>query len=370
MVVRQEPAVPFVPPRCPNTGCPHHRNPTSRFFKRTGFYRAMCRTEPIPRYLCCTCRRSFSAQTFKVDYRDHRPHVNARVFALLTSGVGFRQTSRNVGLSHVSVLRKAMKLGRSLGELHKNLMQGLQTGLTYVLDEEETYETSPLRPLTVPYLLEHQTWFVVATDVEPIRRLARRGSSRRDRQDRYERKNGPRPDRSRTAVRRVLEALRAATGPGPMSLVSDMKSSYPVVAKAVFGEDLKRHRLVSSRLPRDSCNPLFAVNLTIEMGRDNIGRLRPHSWLASKKGDRLRSHLHLYVAFRNYVRKRFNRDRPHETPAVLLGLLPRQLGYEEALRWRQDWGMISGHPLSPAGQETISDRGKFAPAPTANSAGP
>lgn len=165
-------------------------------------------------------------------------------------------------------------------------------------------------------------------------------------------------------MRNVLETLRRATGPGPMALISDMKPSYPVVAKSVFGDDFKRHRLVSSRLPRDCCNPLFAVNLTINMGRDNVGRLRRDSWLVSKRGDRLKLHMNQYVVYRNYVRKRFNRDQPNQTPATLLGLLPRQLEYEEVVRWRQDWGALSSHPLSHTGVETVTDRGRFAPATT------
>lgn len=352
----------FVPPRCPNVDCPRHRDPSPKFCKRIGTYRVLCRPDPIQRFLCLTCRRSFSRQTFRVDYCDHRPHVNAQVFALLTSGVGFRQTSRVVHMSHGCVLRKAMKLGRMLGDLHRNLMGRLPEGRTYVLDEEETFESSPLRPLTVPLLEERKTKFLVAATVAPIRRLARRGSRRRRRQEAYERRHGRRPDRSRDAVRSVLEILRQAVGQGAVHLLSDLKSCYPTVARSVFGDDLRSHQQVSSRLPRDFLNPLFGINLAIAMARDNVGRLRRQSWLVSKLGDRLKLHLNQYIVYRNYVRKRFNRDQPHETPAVLLGLLPRQLDREEVVMWRQDWGELSCHPLSRSGHTTVANRDAVASA--------
>ncbi|MEM7200666.1 MAG: hypothetical protein AAF628_10395, partial [Planctomycetota bacterium] len=54
--------------------------------------------------------------------------------------------------------------------------------------------------------------------------------------------------------------------------------------------------------------------------------------------------LALYCAYRNFVRPRFNRDR--STPAQLLGWLHRPLTANEVFSWRQDWGTLSGHPVS------------------------
>jgi transposase-like protein len=89
----------FRPPRCPNRRCSQHSSPEPRFFRRKGFYQARCRAAPVPRFLCRTCRRTFSRQTFRADYRDHRPDLNARVFAAISSGLSLRRTARKVGLS-------------------------------------------------------------------------------------------------------------------------------------------------------------------------------------------------------------------------------------------------------------------------------
>ena len=71
------------PPRCPNRACPEHHHPTPRFYVRTGFYRPRCRSHPVPRFRCRTCERGFSRQTFRVDYRDHRPSLNDPLVRLL-----------------------------------------------------------------------------------------------------------------------------------------------------------------------------------------------------------------------------------------------------------------------------------------------
>ena len=128
----------FVPPRCPNQACENHLLPAARFFVRRGFFTSDCRTNLVPRFRCKACRLGFSQQTFRSDYRDRRPEVNERVFRLLVSGVGLRQTGRLVDLNVRAVQRKLVKFGRTLGLLHENLSRELPKDRTFLLDEEET----------------------------------------------------------------------------------------------------------------------------------------------------------------------------------------------------------------------------------------
>ena len=75
--------------------------------------------------------------------------------------------------------------------------------------------------------------------------------------------------------------------------------------------------------------------------------MRRDSWLVSKKRRYLDLGLQLWMAYRNYVRRRFNYDE--ESPAQLLGFVPRRMSVGELLSWRQDWGHASIHPLSRRG---------------------
>ena len=86
--------------------------------------------------------------------------------------------------------------------------------------------------------------------------------------------------------------------------------------------------------------------------RDLMGRLRRESWLVSKKRRYLDIALHVHIAYRNFVRKRFNRDRA--TPAQMLGLLPRRLSVHQILSWSQAFGSRSVHPLCSRGM-TVED---------------
>jgi transposase-like protein len=343
----------FVPPRCPNPCCDAHREPKGVWYVRIGYYVTRCRPEPQQRYRCRHCRRKFSRQTFRHDYGDRKPDTNEPLLKLLTSGVGLRQAGRVVGLDVHSVQGKVRKFGRTCGLLHRNLSARLPGEGTYVLDEEETFETDRSRPLTVPVLVERKTWFVVDATAGKIRRLARRGSKRRRRQEAHEQAHGRRADESRECVRRTLQALKDRIGETRLTVQSDEKSSYRTLVREMFGA-LAVHESTPGTAARTTHNPLFPINTTVAMTRDNNGRLRRRSWLVSKECKCLIQQLQLFLVYRNYMRRRFNYDRAEDTPAKLLGLLPRALRGFEVLAWRQDWGELSVDPMSFSGGRTVA----------------
>ena len=96
--------------------------------------------------------------------------------------------------------------------------------------------------------------------------------------------------------------------------------------------------------------------MTNEMARDLNGRLRRESWLVSKARRYLRLQLHVFAAYRNFIRRRINAERP--TPAELLGFLARPATFEELLSWRQDWRWRSVHPLTRRGESIAEVRGR------------
>ena len=128
-------------------------------------------------------------------------------------------------------------------------------------------------------------------------------------------------------------------------LQTDEKTTYPRLAASLFGTRRLTHWRTSSKVPRNVWNPLFPINHTEAVARDLNGRLRRESWLVSKNRCYLNLQLHLYMAYRNFARPRFNYDR--KTPAMLAGWLSDRLRLHQVLSWRQDWGRQSGHPLSP-----------------------
>ncbi len=342
----------FEPPRCPNRHCEAHREPEPRFYRRVGSYQPRCRNEPIPRYECRTCGRGFSYQTFRMDYRDRRPHDNAPLFCALVSGTSLRQAARNLQLNCNSAQMKFRKLARHVAVLNRSLIAQLPPNPVLCFDEAESFEHRAITPVTIPVLVDDYTKLVIAIDVAAIRRVAKRGSPRRRRLECYEAVNGKRLDRGRNCVRRVLGRLQRLLAGATAVLVTDEKTSYGAECRRRFGDSL-RHVTISSRLPRTRANPLFSVNLTEAMMRDNNSRLRRRSWCVSKRARMLQLQLALFSAYRNWHRPRTNFDPAERTPGAILGICPK-LELNELVAWRQDWRRRSIHPASRNGHQTIA----------------
>jgi transposase-like protein len=347
----------FHPPRCPYIRCRAHTDPTPRFCRSKGYYHPKCRPHPIPRFTCKHCHRSFSRQTFRQDYHDHYPHLNAELYRLLCSGMGLRQSARLLKLSVHGVQLKFRKIARHLWHLHRNLTSTFRDGVEFQLDEMETYEgRRNTRPLTLPVLIESRSMFIVSADCAPIRPSGRMSESRKKAIEEEEKRSGPRKDESRPCIRGVMEdAARHCRDLDRVRLRTDEKKAYPPLARQLFGARRLVHRQFSSKLPRDKDNPLFKINLTNAMARDLNGRLRRKSWLVSKMGKYLRAQLAYFITYRNYVRRRFNEDEEEDTPAALLGFVKGAMRVQQLLSWRQSWGKDSIHPLCRRKIGTVSE---------------
>ena len=306
----------------------------------------------MQRFRCKGCRRTFSSQTFRIDYRDRRPEHNELLLTFLFSGVGLRQSGRNLGLSVHAVQKKFRKLARHLRLLNRNLLVKLPARRTFLFDEIETYEESPIRPLTVPVLMDKESWLLVDTRAAPIRRVARRGSRSHRRLMHHEMVYGRRKDLGRECVRQSLGRLQRLLAGQSAVLLTDEKALYGALCRRRFGPQVA-HRRWSGAAPRDDFNPLKPINTTEAMLRDNNGRLRRRTWLVTKTRRSLALQLALFQAYRNWHRKRRNRDPDTLTSGVSIGVIERKLAVAEMLAWRQDWRQRSIHPTSVTGQRTV-----------------
>ncbi|MGE3354645.1 MAG: hypothetical protein AB7O84_23140, partial [Planctomycetota bacterium] len=257
----------------------------------------------MPRFRCKTCLKTFSRQTFRIDYRDRRPECNEPLLRLLVSGVGLRQAGRMVRLTVHAVQKKFRKIARHQRQLHRNLLRRLPAGRTLLFDETESFELRRFSRLTIPMLIDKESLLVVDLRVAPIRRRARRGSRTERKQRRHEARHGRRRDLGRACVRRAMGRLETLLDGRAATLVTDQKTLYGSECRRRFGTRVS-HDAYSGKAPRTSFNPLFCINLTESMLRDGNGRLHSRSWLASKRARYLALQLAAYQAYRNWVRPR------------------------------------------------------------------
>ena len=329
----------FRPFRCPRPECPAHAQPFPGFFIRDGVYHPLCRPHPVPRFRCRVCGRGFSRQTFRADYRQKKPSINATCCDLLVACVGLRQAARVLKVARRTIERRFAWLALHATRFQANRLAGVSLAGPFQLDELESFEANRYQPVTVPTLIERRTLFLIATAVGPLRRKGRMTPLQRRRRLQHEARPGRRPSHSRAAVRTILARLRPLVRPPrPLILESDEKPLYGRLGNDLFGPRF-RWRRHSAAARRDRTNPLFPINHTNARLRHFLARLRRRSWCVSKKRDCLQRHLSIAALWSNFCRGITNRT--HMTPAQALGIAPRGLRIEEVLAWRVDWGALS-----------------------------
>lgn len=333
----------FLPRACPNRDCPSHGG-VAFHFQRKGTFDRKVDLRIVQRFKCLVCRKGFSSQTFRVDYRLHKPWLPLGVFQGLISKTTLRQTARNLACKLDTTLRLLERLGEHSREVHSAFLArharcgGWREGV-FQLDELETFEVDRrLFPLTVPILIHKKTRFVVHADTGTL--PARGNLSQRDqaRKEQYEKVLGKRVSQSRPATQRCFEALRGAlSADAAFDVQTDEKGSYRTILRAVFGRQI-RHQWVNSKAARNRSNLLFPINNVLAQSRDNLGRLVRRNWGHSKRERNLRWHLAAWMLYRNYVRERSHFHR-RSSSAESAGVARRRLRAREILEWR---GAIPG----------------------------
>jgi transposase-like protein len=327
----------FQPRYCPHSTCPSRRSHHFRW-RRKGFFHRRCDGRSVQRFLCLECRHGFSIQSFRVDYRLHKPALHLVLFRDFVSKTTMRQSARNWGCTRRTVAHRLKLLGTHCREFHGAMLERARRagGISGVfqLDELETFEHNRrLKPVTVPVLIERSSYFVLHAECAPL--AARGGLSPANcrKKEQLELLVGKRRSGSVRAVQNTFEVLaKVHRQHDQVTVQTDRKQSYATRLRRLFGERLWQERYPSTAV-RNYTNPLFPINQTFAMMRDGLSRLVRRSWAAAKLRQRLELHLWIWIAYRNYVRAITNKA-PNVTSAMALGLDPRKWKRRELLAWR------------------------------------
>ncbi len=329
---------PFVPPHCPLDPCPSRQAQAPFLWQKKGRYVRDCDRRIVQRFLCRACGHYFSTQTFRLDYRLQKPTIHLALFDTFISKVTQRQAARNLECTRKTVVHRLSLLSKHARAFHGRALDRIRLsgGLRgdFQLDELESFENSRrLSPVTVPSLIEIESYFVVHLEVAPLPSRGKLRPRELERKAERERTEGRRRSGSRAAVEKCFLKLAEVRELGrDLVITSDHKSTYPSVLRQVMPQ-IYHHVQHSSTAVRDYYNPLFPINHTFAMLRDGLSRLVRRSWGASKKREWLECHAWVWVAYRNYIRGITNRA-PFTTSAMALGVVTRQFSKASFFEWR------------------------------------
>ena len=261
----------FRPPHCPRRECPAHRFRAGYRCSKAGYYQRQCDPlRKIPRYLCSSCRKTFSRQAFAATYYLKRPELLPPVAAGLVAGSAHRQIARSLGCAPSTVTRLSARLGRNALLLQAEALQELTPfDEPIVFDHFETFAYSQEDRLGIGTAVGQRSWFVYSFDPAPHRRAGRRGARRRAPRRPL---LAPQPGSVVRSTSRVLGLLKTA-GPEEVRFVTD---DHPAYRAAVQNVPDITHRVYPNpprgsgsdpAIARERDRQMFAVDLLHKLFR-------------------------------------------------------------------------------------------------------
>jgi transposase-like protein len=261
----------------------------------------------VQRFYCKSCGHFFSALSGHLDERQKRPDLHGRIYSLLISGVSQRRIALLCATTQVTVSRKLVRLARFSRQAHAERLSRMRSTVsTAIFDEMETFEHTKCKPVAIAVAVEEGSRIILAAEAAsmPAKGLLAKVSRRR---------YGRRADLRRGALKVVL--MRVSDVGGANILVkSDECPRYPTLVKKYLPR--ATHKTFKGRrgcvvgqgeLKAGGRDPLFSLNHSCAMIRDNVKSLSRRTWCTTKRIDRLQCRLDLYVCAHNELVERKGR---------------------------------------------------------------
>lgn len=266
--------------------------------RKKGFYTRPSDGVRLQRYFCKTCRKSFSEQHFSINYRLRKRSINQQVFRILSSGVSQRRCAFQLKVRPEAIARRVLRFGRCAAHNLSIYRQNRSKVSVVLIDEMESFEHTKCKPVTIPIAVEQGTRKILSLRVGAI---AAKGHLAAIARQKYGFRRCERKRCLESVMGELKECLLEAS-----VIKSDESHHYPPVLKKYF--PMAKHQAFKGRrgcvvgqgeLKGGGFDPLFSLNHTYAMIRDNLKRLARRTWCTTKRPDRLELMLYIYAWFHN-----------------------------------------------------------------------
>jgi len=298
---------------CPNSLCQHHlQAPTLLWYSPFGYYSTKT-FGLVPRFRCHSCRKTFSSQTFSIDYFAKKNIDYQDLLVRQSNSESVRGIGRALSVSCGTVINRTERLSRQALALHAALRPQSPPGESVCIDGFVSFDVSQFFPNEITLSITASSRFILDLSHATHRRS---GTMTRVQQTRsaelYAKVSFERGAVARTFREVLGSALmeRPSTRTRPFVLITDEKKEYEQVlhVSKAWREQDEDHRVahvrVHSKLPRTFSNPLFASNyLDREIRKDQAGHHRETTCFNRNVSNAM-SRFACYLVQHNY-RKRF-----------------------------------------------------------------
>ena len=279
-------------PICPRCG--------AQCSAKFGHYLRKDDAQRIQRYRCLACFKCHSSATHTPTYRQKRRRLNRLIEMDIASSTSQRRIAIKHKCDRKTVARKIVFLAAQ-ARLKSAAWLSQQPLFSHVQwDELISFEHTRLKPLSVAVMSSVQHRCIIGFGVAQIPASGVIAERSREKYGRRTNRSGPMRKRVLTDVAQQLTEK--------VLIESDEHPRYANEIKKVLPDAVHvQHRSVrgsltgQGELKRTGYDPLFGINHTLAMMRDNIKRFARKTWCTTKRVDALTDVLAIYMHYHNTV---------------------------------------------------------------------
>jgi hypothetical protein len=273
----------------------------------------------VPRFRCLICGKTFSRQTFRIDYYAKRLLDYENLSQRLSSCESLSAIGRAFHASPDSVSNRISRAARQVLAFESEVQCTRHPDEDLAADGFESFCRSQYFPNHISILVGSESQFVYAVDHATLRRKGQMTESQKKKRERFDTVFRPSPRAVEDSFALIALEMVRLEGDGkhhPLILWTDQHKAYPRaleqnphIARMIESEEI-RHETISSRKKRTRQNPLFPVNyLDREIRKDLHEHVR-ESVCFGRNVNRQMERLALYLFRHNYKKKHRARKHP------------------------------------------------------------
>ncbi len=280
---------------CPEISC---QNQSS--FLKDGHYFRKSDSKYIQRYRCKLCGKKTSTSQLSPCYGQNKRSINHLVEALVCSKVSQRRIAKILNVDKKTIHRKIIFLGIQAEKFNQKFRERLASNKVKSIqfDDLITKEQTKLKPVTISAAVDARTRKILALESAPIPAFGHLAHL-------SVKKYGRRKSLHKQSLKRLFQKLAPITDV-QAEIRSDEHKFYPEFVKNYIPsadyqqfKSLKGCVAGQGELKKSANDPLYHINHTFAMMRDNINRLVRRSWCVTQDLEMLQYHLEIYIKYHN-----------------------------------------------------------------------
>ena len=301
-----------IPHFCPNPGCDYHtlELPTTgnRWYRKNGFY-ATGLFGLVQRYKCLQCKKSFSDQTFSIDYYAKRKISYRRILNQLITTGNIRDMARELHATTGTIQNRIDRLARQCIASHGRLLGKLHLGEDLAADGFESFTGSQFFPCAIHLLAGCDSQYLYFTNYVTMRRKGRMTEEQKEKRKKLEKLYRADKKGIQKGFRELVNAAVTLWRRGffeYLVLHTDEKPDYfRAIHRGSDAEELIQegkwlHSWTNSKEKRTGANPLFAVNYLDRQIRKDLCEHVRETVSFGRNVSECMSRMAVYLWYHNY----------------------------------------------------------------------